>query len=118
MNPTESPAANRAAPGLTGRRNLTLGTGYARPPDAELARLKDRLLHEKLQEGTEPGLERLTHLAATEAEALSWLTSFPLLVFPVLLDEKLAEVEHYATLQRLLLRRHAGGGRRDGEPHL
>lgn len=81
------------------------GCRLVRPPDTELARLKDRLLQEKLPEHTEPDLERLVRLAATEAEALSWLTPFPLLVLPVLLDEKLEGVQRYAKRQRRLLRR-------------
>jgi len=99
MNTTESQTANRA-----GRLGPTFGYGPSRPPDTELARLKNRLLEERLPEDTEPSVERLARLEATEAEALSWLTPFPLLVFPALLDEKLEGVQGYARRQQKLLR--------------
>lgn len=72
--------------------------------NTELVRLKERLLGERLPEDTEPSLRRLARLEATEAEALSWLTMVQLLVFPVLLDEKLAGLHRYAIRQRSVLR--------------
>jgi len=97
MNVTVSQTANR-----TRRLGPTFGYGPSRPHDAELARLKNRLLEERLREDTEPRVQRLARLEATEAEALSWLTPFPLLVFPALMDEKLTGVQRYAARQRRL----------------
>ena len=75
--------------------------------DGSLANLKHRLVRARVSCGTEPGVERMTKLAATEAEALAWLTSYPLLVLPVLLDEKLDYVCRYTERQHRLLRRGA-----------
>jgi hypothetical protein len=39
-------------------------------------------------------------LAAVEAEARAWLTSFPLLLFPTLLEEKISEAKSYIVRQQ------------------
>jgi hypothetical protein len=56
--------------------------------ETELDRLKARLLQELLDET--PDEEAYAHLrrAANEAAGLAWFTPFPLLFFPVLLEEK------------------------------
>ncbi len=56
--------------------------------EAELERLKRRLLTEQLGEVLEPGLTGYVSAAANEAAALAWMTSYPVLVFPVLFAEK------------------------------
>ncbi len=56
--------------------------------DAELERLKRRLLTERLGEVLEPGLAGYVSAAANEAAALAWVTPYPLLVFPTLFAEK------------------------------
>lgn len=56
--------------------------------ETELDGLKDGLLMRLLNETPEPGLDALLRRAANEAAALAWLTPFPLLVFPALLEEK------------------------------
>ena len=100
MNVTETEKPYCVVGGPTpSRADSPLSTG------AELVRLKERLLQERLPEDAEPGIRRLARLEATEAEALSWLTSFPLLVFPVLLDEKLTGLHRYAARRRSVLRR-------------
>ena len=64
----------------------------------ELERLKERLLHKRLEEAW--GAQQISGLrrAANEAVALAWLTPYPLLVFPALFDEKaetaLLQAEH------------------------
>jgi hypothetical protein len=50
--------------------------------------LKARLLAERLAEVWEPEATGLVRRAANEASAVAWLTPFPLLVFPVLFEEK------------------------------
>jgi hypothetical protein len=92
VNTRESQSAIRAGPGST---------------DGGLASLKKRLVSERLSAGTEPGVERMARLAATEAEALAWQTPYPLLVLPALLDEKLDYVSRYAERQQNLLRHRA-----------
>lgn len=54
----------------------------------ELEELKNRLLRQLLEQATDPGQNTLLRRAANDAAALAWLTRFPLLVFPALLEEK------------------------------
>ena len=56
--------------------------------ETELERLKNRLLRERLNETAEPELNTRLRRAAIEAAALAWVTTYPLLVFPTLFDEK------------------------------
>ena len=56
--------------------------------EAELERLKARLLSERLEEVGDPQLGSQLRRAANEAAALAWVTRYPLLVFPVLFEEK------------------------------
>ena len=57
--------------------------------EAELERLKNRLLAAQLARATEPELNAPLRHAANEAAALAWATVYPLLVFPVLFEEKI-----------------------------
>ena len=62
--------------------------------------LKARLLEPVLEKVAEdPVAQRQLRLAANEAAAVAWTTGFPLLVLPVLLEEKAAEVEEHAARQ-------------------
>jgi len=63
-------------------------------------RLKSRLLKPVLDHATDPALRRQLRLAANEASAVAWTTPFPLLVLPVLLEEKSADVHRYVVRQR------------------
>ena len=56
--------------------------------EAELERLKARLLAERLEGRREPQLDSHLRRAANEAAALAWVTQYPLLVFPALFEEK------------------------------
>ena len=56
--------------------------------ETELERLKKRLLAAQLAYATEPELNAPLRHAANEAAALAWMTLYPLLVFPVLFEEK------------------------------
>jgi len=55
----------------------------------DISNLKERLLQSRLAQISDAELVRLLRLAAGEAEALAWQTPFPLLLLPVLLEEKL-----------------------------
>jgi hypothetical protein len=55
--------------------------------ETEFDRLKNKLLAEQLVEAT-PELNAPLRRAANDAAALAWATVFPLLVFPVLFEEK------------------------------
>jgi len=56
--------------------------------EAELERLKARLLEERLGGRGEPHLDSYLRRAASDAAALAWVTRYPLLVFPALFEEK------------------------------
>jgi hypothetical protein len=57
--------------------------------ETEFERLKTKLLTEQL-EGAVPEVNVPLRRAANEAAALAWVTFYPLLVFPVLFEEKTA----------------------------
>ena len=71
--------------------------------DRELARLKGRLLRRFTAETNNPVLQERLRQAAVEAESLAWLSPCPLLVLPVLLEEKVREVRLHAMRQGQLL---------------
>src|SRR5580765_4076059 len=56
--------------------------------ETRFERLKERLLLERLADITAPEENSQLRRAANEAAALAWVTSYPLLFFPVLFDEK------------------------------
>jgi hypothetical protein len=56
--------------------------------ETEFERLKNKLLARELSEALTPELNPPLRRAANEAAALAWATVFPLLVFPVLFEEK------------------------------
>jgi len=66
--------------------------------ETEFERLKGRLLTRELAEAPAPEWSPLRH-AANEAAALAWATVCPLLVFPVLFEEKIAEALRHAARQ-------------------
>ena len=56
--------------------------------EAELERLKARLLSERLEALGDPEVGGQLRRAANEAAALAWVTRYPVLLFPVLFEEK------------------------------
>ena len=56
----------------------------------EFERLKNQLLTLQLTGLTQPELNTPVRRAANEAAALAWVTLYPLLVYPVLFEEKAA----------------------------
>jgi hypothetical protein len=62
-------------------------------------RLRGRLLRPLLAGTNNPVLQAGLRRAAAEAESLAWLTPFPLLVLPGLLEEKVRGARHYAIRQ-------------------
>jgi hypothetical protein len=71
----------------------------------ELDNLKERLLKEALARAGDPALNPLLRRAANEAASLAWFTPFPLLVFPVLLEEKAEAARCQQARQRQIRRR-------------
>jgi hypothetical protein len=67
--------------------------------ETEFERLKDLLLAQQLAYAPAPGLSPPLRRAANEAAALAWVTPFPLLVFPVLFEEKIEAAVRQAERQ-------------------
>ena len=62
-----------------------------------------RTIKEEIQRTSAPGIygyESVLNLALNEAEALAWQTPYPQLFFPVLAEEKAAEIRRWAFRQR------------------
>ena len=55
---------------------------------AEFEQLESRLLQQHLVETGNPALRAVVKHAANEAAALAWTTPYPLLMLPVLFEEK------------------------------
>jgi hypothetical protein len=56
--------------------------------NTELENLKARLLQQGLGESTDAEQNTAVRRAADDAAALAWVTRYPLLLFPALLEEK------------------------------
>ena len=67
--------------------------------ETEFERLKNRLLTETLLAAARPELNAVIRRAANEAAALAWVTFYPLLVFPILFEEKLRHAIRHAERQ-------------------
>ena len=85
----ETRFAVRLAPAAPFRANL----------ETEFERLKSRLLAERLAAVGRPQLNAPLRRAANEAAALAWVTFYPLLVFPLLFEEKTANALRHAERQ-------------------
>jgi len=71
--------------------------------ETEFERLKNRLLTRQLAEAPAPGLNPSLRRAANEAAALAWDTLYPLLMFPVLFEEKTEAALRQAQRQARIL---------------
>jgi hypothetical protein len=76
--------------------------------DLELDRFKSRLLKEHLARANDPALGPALRRAANEAAALVWLTAYPLLLLPILLEEKAVQARAQAVRQEAIRRRSRG----------
>jgi hypothetical protein len=76
--------------------------------EGELDRLKARLLRQALEQSADADLNAPLRRAANEAASLAWFTPYPLLVFPILLEEKAAAVQRQVALQRKIRQRSQG----------
>jgi hypothetical protein len=74
-------------------------------PEQELEQLKNRLLRQLLLETPNPALHEPLQRAATAAAALAWLTPYPLLVLPLLLEEKAQTVRRQLEQQKRIRQR-------------
>jgi hypothetical protein len=78
------------------------------PAELELEQLKSRLLGQLLSPATEPGVSLALRRAANEAASMAWFTPFPLLFFPVLLEEKASAARRQQKRQREIRERTQG----------
>ena len=76
--------------------------------ETELDQLKERLLGPLLNASADPAQGAPLRRAANEAAGLAWMTPFPLLFFPVLLEEKVRAAQRQEARQRQI-RRQTGG---------
>lgn len=83
----------------SGRRPIQGSRPTRSPEDAALLRLRRRLVRPLLAGTNNPRLQAGLRRAAAEAESLAWLSPFPLLVLPGLLEEKVREARRYAIRQ-------------------
>jgi len=67
--------------------------------------LKGQLLAERLEDIWEPTATSQIRRAANEAAALAWITPYPLLVFPVLFEEKAQSAIKFSRRQEQIRRR-------------
>jgi hypothetical protein len=72
--------------------------------ETQFERLKTTLLARELAEAPTPELNPPLRRAANEAAALAWNTLFPLLVFPVLFEEKTEAALRQVERQALILK--------------
>jgi len=78
----------RFAPGTRFKLRPAPPAPFRATQETEFERLKNRLLAEQLAQTAEAELNTPLRHAANEAAALAWVTLYPLLVFPVLFEEK------------------------------
>jgi len=83
--------------------------------ERELERVKSQLLERLQKEPRYAGLEGALCQAANEAAALAWMTPFPFLVLPVLMEEKAETFRHRSQRQlQIYLRRQLFPPEMDG----
>lgn len=73
----------------------------------EFERVQHGFLVELLRQGNEPDLNLLYRHAVSEAGALAAATDYPMLVLPLLLDEKAAAARKYLRQQNRIRERSA-----------
>ena len=76
--------------------------------ETDLEQLKERLLGPLLNASTDPAQGAPLRRAANEAAGLAWITPFPLLFFPVLLEEKVCAARRQEARQRQIRQRTEG----------
>jgi hypothetical protein len=84
-----------------------LAAPFRAAQEARFEQLKHRLLVASLGELPGPRSNVRLRRAANEAEALAWATPYPVLVFPVLFEEKSRAAVIYARRQRHIQERSA-----------
>jgi hypothetical protein len=100
MNRKFTRVPTRFAPETRFEVQPTLAAPFRAAQEARFEQVKRRLLLNSL--GELPNIRANVRLrrAANEAEALAWVTPYPLLVFPVLFEEKARAALAYARRQK------------------
>jgi hypothetical protein len=80
-------------------KSLRPRTALPKKPTAELEQLKQRLMKQELAEVVNKQEKAWLHRAADEAASVAWSTAHPLLVLPVLLEEKTCRARAQFQLQ-------------------
>ena len=88
MNKKQTQVLAEFAPETRFKLRLLPPAPFRATQETEFERLKNKLLARQLAEAATPELNIPLRRAANEAAALAWATVFPLLVFPVLFEEK------------------------------
>src|SRR5436190_8249162 len=88
MNTNKRRVPTKFAPEIRFELEPVAAAPYRAVQDKELERLKSRLLGDWLGEALDPQLNNHLFRAANEAAALAWVTCYPLLLFPMLFEEK------------------------------
>ena len=84
---------------------LKPGAPFRVAAETQLEKLKGRLLRQALQEAADPELYAPLRRAANEAAALAWINRYPLLLFPLLFEEKAHTARRHTARQAEIRRR-------------
>jgi hypothetical protein len=93
----------RLSPALVEPRRFSISRAvrFGDRTHSQLLQLKRKLLREALEETPDAGLFKRLCGAANQAAALAWGTSYPLLVFPLLLEEMVNTVRALSEQERI-----------------
>jgi hypothetical protein len=104
MNTNQTRAPTKFVPETRFELRTGPPASFRATQENEFERLKNRLLAQQLAEISTPELNTPLRHAANEAAALAWAVLYPLLVFPVLFEEKTAIAVRHAERQARILR--------------
>jgi hypothetical protein len=104
MNTRKKRIPTRFAPETRFDVGATPAASFRAIVETELERLQARLLRELLNRTENPDLNLMYRHASRETAALAAATGFPLLVLPLLFEEKAEAARHYAERQALILK--------------
>jgi len=99
MNKNQTRVATRFVPETRFELQPGPPAPFRATQETEFERLKKQLLTLQLVGLTKPELNAPLRRAANEAAALAWVTLYPLLVFPVLFEEKAAAAVRHTERQ-------------------
>ena len=105
MNRTIKPLPERPGPEARFTAPPVPPVPFRGTEEDELERLKNRLLHDLLNDVNEADLYAPLRRAANDATSMAWASGFPLLVLPGLLEEKARVARRQAEHQKRVLHR-------------